>query len=71
MDEILEVVELFADVGELAGLLFRALGVIAILAGIGIWVFTDITILVPALLVVVGLALIIIPELLLSVFELF
>jgi hypothetical protein len=70
MDEILDVVELVADVGELAGWLFRVLGIVAILAGVGVWLFTDITVLVPAVLILVGLGLLIIPEILLSFVEL-
>jgi hypothetical protein len=70
MDELLDVVELVADVGEWAGLLFRVLAVVAILAGVGIWLFVDVTVLVPAVLILVGVGLLVIPELLLSVIEL-
>ena len=70
MDELLDVIDLVADVGELAGWLFRLLGVVAILAGVGLWLFTDVTLLVPAVLVVLGLALLVVPEILLAFVEL-
>ena len=70
MDELLDVIDLVADVGELAGWLFRLLGVVAILAGVGLWLFTDVILLVPAVLVVLGLALLVVPEILLAFVEL-
>jgi len=70
MDEVLDVLDLVADLGGLATWLSRFLGIVAILAGIAVWLFTDITLLVPAVLVAVGLALIVVPELLLAVAEL-
>ncbi|SFS96929.1 hypothetical protein [Halostagnicola kamekurae] len=72
MDELLDVLDLVAD-SELEGIvtwLFRLLGVLAVLAGIGVLLFTDITLLVPAVLIVVGLVLIAIPSLLLELAEL-
>ncbi|WP_336326774.1 hypothetical protein [Halovenus sp. HT40] len=70
MDELFDVLDLVVDVGELAGWLFRILGVVAILAGIGLWLFTDVTLLVPAVLVVLGLVLLVVPEILLAFAEL-
>jgi magnesium-transporting ATPase (P-type) len=70
MDEVLDVLDLVADLGGLATWLSRLLGIVAVLAGVAIWLFTDITLLVPAVLVAVGLALIVVPELLLAVAEL-
>ncbi|MFC4248159.1 hypothetical protein ACFOZ7_14660 [Natribaculum luteum] len=72
MDELLDVLDLLAD-SELEGLVtwvFRVLGVLAILAGIGIWLFTEIALLVPLFLVAVGFLLIAVPGLLLEVAEL-
>lgn len=70
MDEVLDVLDLVADLGGLATWLSRLLGIVAVLAGVAIWLFTDITLLVPAVLVAVGLALLVVPELLLAVAEL-
>ena len=71
MDELLEVVELFGDFGLDGAIawLFRLLGVLAILGGLGLWLLTDITIVIPVVLVVAGFVLLIIPELLLGVVE--
>lgn len=72
MDELLDVLDLVAD-SELEGIvtwLFRLLGVLAVLVGIGVLLFTDITLLVPAALILVGLVLIAIPSLLLELAEL-
>jgi hypothetical protein len=70
MDEVLDVLGLVADLGGLATWLSRLLGIVAVLAGVAIWLFTDIALLVPAVLVAVGLALLVVPELLLAVAEL-
>jgi hypothetical protein len=70
MDEVLDVLDLVADLGGLATWLSRLLGIVAVLAGVAIWLFTDIALLVPAVLVAVGLALLVVPELLLAVAEL-
>jgi hypothetical protein len=70
MDEVLEVLGLVADLGGLPTWLSRLLGIVAVLAGVAIWLFTDIALLVPAVLVAVGLALLVVPEPLLAVAEL-
>lgn len=71
MDEILEVAELAADSGleEAFAWLFRIAGFLCILAGIGVWLFVDVTILVPIGLVVLGVVLLLIPELLLLLLD--
>ena len=67
MDEALEAAEVVADSG-LEGVvvwLLRLLGVVAVLAGLGLWLLTDAGLLVlPALLIVVGIVLIAVPSLL-------
>lgn len=73
MDEALEVVEVVAD-SELEGAfvwLLRILGVLAVLAGLGLWLLTDMGLLVlPALLIVVGVVLLVAPQILLFLAEL-
>lgn len=73
MDEALEVVEVVAD-SELEGAfvwLLRILGVVAVLAGLGLWLLTDMGLLVlPALLIVVGVVLLVAPQILLFLAEL-
>lgn len=73
MDEVLEVVDVVAD-SELEGALtwlLRLLGVVAVLAGLGLWVLTDAGLLVlPALLIVVGAVLLVAPSVLLFLAEL-
>ena len=71
MDELLDVMDVAADAGLEGALtwLFRLVGLLAILAGIALFVFTDVTVLVPAALVVVGLLLLIIPGILVQVAE--
>jgi hypothetical protein len=73
MDEVLEAVEVVAD-SELEGAfvwLLRLLGLLAVLAGLGLWLFTEAGLLVlPGLLVVVGLVLLVAPNLLLTLAEL-
>lgn len=71
MDEILDVADVVAD-SELEGAftwLLRVLGIIAILAGIGVWLLTDVTLLVPVALILVGIVLIAIPSILLELAE--
>jgi len=72
MDEILDVAELVVDSGfeEAIAWLFRIVGILCILAGIGIWLFVDVTILVPIGLIVLGLLLVAIPQVLLLLLEL-
>lgn len=73
MDEALEVVEVVAD-SELEGAfvwLLRILGILAVLAGLGLWLLTDMGLLVlPALLIVVGVVLLVAPQILLFLAEL-
>jgi hypothetical protein len=73
MDEVLEAVEVVAD-SELEGAfvwLLRLLGLLAVLAGLGLWLFTEAGLFVlPALLVVVGLVLLVAPNVLLTLAEL-
>lgn len=71
MDEILDVADVVAD-SELEGAftwLLRVLGVLAILAGIAVWLLTDLSLLVPVALVVLGIVLVAIPSILLEVAE--
>jgi len=72
MDELLEVVDVLADSGleEAFAWLLRIIGIVCILAGIGVWLFVDVTILIPIGLVVVGIALLVVPEILLGLLEL-
>ena len=72
MDEVLEVVDVLADSGfeGIVTWLLRLVGLVAILAGLGLWLFTEMGLLViPALLVVVGLVLVVAPSVLLLVAE--
>ena len=74
MDDVLEVVDLVAD-SELEGVfvwLLRLVGVVAVVAGLGLWLLTDMGILVlPLVLIVGGVALLVVPSVLLSIAELF
>ncbi|CQH58131.1 uncharacterized protein HHUB_2680 [Halobacterium hubeiense] len=73
MDEALEVVELAADAGFEGALVwvFRLLGLVVALAGLGLWLLADFSLLwLPAALLVVGLLLAVVPDLLLSLVEL-
>ncbi|MBX0321961.1 hypothetical protein EGH21_02830 [Halomicroarcula sp. F13] len=73
MDEALEVVEVVAD-SELEGVvtwLLRLVGLVALLAGLGLWLFTEMGLLVlPALLMFVGVVLLVAPSVLLLAAEL-
>lgn len=73
MDDLLEVAEVVAD-SELEGAvvwLLRIVGLLVVLTGFGLWLFTDMGLLViPALLIVVGVVLLVIPNLLLAFAEL-
>jgi hypothetical protein len=73
MDEALEVAEVVAD-SELEGAvvwLLRLLGIVAILAGLGLWLLTEAGLLwLPAILVAVGLVLVVAPSVLLLLAEL-
>jgi hypothetical protein len=73
MDEVLEVADIAADAGfeELFAWLFRLVGVLLALAGLGLWLFTDLGLLwLPAVLLVAGLILLLVPHVLLAVLEL-
>ncbi|MFB6270383.1 MAG: hypothetical protein ABEH83_10590 [Halobacterium sp.] len=73
MDEVLEVAELAADAGfeEAFAWLFRLVGVPLVLAGLGLWLLTDVGLLwLPAVLVVAGVVLAAVPEIPLAVLEL-
>ena len=73
MDEVLEVVDLVADSG-LEGIvtwLLRLVGLVAIAAGLGLWLLTETGLLwLPAILLVVGLVLVAAPSVLLALAEL-
>ena len=73
MDEALEVVEVVAD-SELEGAfvwLLRVLGLLAVLAGLGLWLFTEAGLLVlPAALIALGVVLLVAPNVLLFLAEL-
>lgn len=73
MDEVLEAAEVVAD-SELEGAvvwLFRVVGLLCLLAGLGLWLLTDAGLLVlPALLLVTGFALLVTPSVLLALVEL-
>jgi hypothetical protein len=73
MDEALEVVDLLADFG-LEGVvtwLVRLIGLLAVLAGAGLWQFTEMGLLVlPAVLMVGGVVLLLAPSVLLALAEL-
>jgi hypothetical protein len=73
MDEALEAVELLADFGLEGAVawLLRVVGLVALLAGLGLWLLTDMGLLVlPAALLVVGLVLLVAPSILLALVEL-
>jgi hypothetical protein len=73
MDEALEVVDVAADLGLEGAFtwLLRVLGLLCVLAGLGLWLFTEMGLLfVPAVLVVAGLVLLAAPSVLLALAEL-
>jgi hypothetical protein len=73
MDEALEVVDLVADSGfeGVLSWLLRLLGLLAVLVGVGLWLFTDMGLLVvPALLMLLGVVLLVAPSILLLLAEL-
>jgi hypothetical protein len=71
MDEVLEVVDVAADLGleNAIAWLLRIVGILLILAGIGVVLFTDITVIVAVALAAVGLVLLVAPSILLLVAE--
>ncbi|WP_049936348.1 hypothetical protein [Haloplanus natans] len=73
MDDALEVVDVLADSGFEGAItwLLRLVGLVAVLAGLGLWSLTDMGLLVvPAALIVLGLVLLVVPSLLLALAEL-
>ncbi|WP_226012795.1 hypothetical protein [Halomicrobium salinisoli] len=73
MDEALEVVDVVADAGLEGAVvwLFRLLGLLLVVAGLGVWLLTESgVLLLPALLVAVGVVLLVVPQVLLAVAEL-
>jgi hypothetical protein len=73
MDEVLDVVDLVADSGLEGALtwLHRLVGVVLVLAGLGLWLFTESgLLLVPALLIATGVVLVVVPGFLLAFAEL-
>ena len=73
MDEILDVVDLVADSGfeGIVTWLVRLVGLVALLGGLGLWLFTEMGLLVvPAVLILVGLVLLVAPSVLLLAAEL-
>lgn len=72
MDEVLEVVDVVADSGfeGIVIWILRLVGLVAVLAGLGLWLLTDMGLLVvPALLIVAGLVLLVAPSVLLLAAE--
>lgn len=73
MDDALEVVDVLADSGLEGAItwLFRLVGLVAVLAGLGLWLLTDMGLLfVPAVLIAIGLVLLVAPSALLVLAEL-
>lgn len=73
MDEVLDVAELVVDAGLEGAIawILRIVGALLLAVGLGLWLLTDMGLLiVPAILIVLGLVLLVIPSLLLGVFEL-
>jgi hypothetical protein len=70
MDEVLEVVDVVADSGfeGIVTWVLRLVGLVAVLAGLALWLFTELLVL-PALLIVAGLVLLVAPSVLLLVAE--
>jgi len=73
MDEALEVLDVVADAGLEGAVvwLFRLLGLVLVVAGLGVWLLTESgLLLLPALLIVAGVVLLVVPQLLLVLAEL-
>ena len=73
MDEALDAVELLAEFGleGVVAWLLRLVGLVALLAGMGLWLVADMSLLfVPAALMLVGLVLLVAPSVLLFLTEL-
>lgn len=74
MDEALEAAEVAADAGleGVVSWLFRLVGVLCVLAGLGLWLLGDASFLwLPAVLVVAGVVLAAVPSILFAALELF
>jgi hypothetical protein len=72
MDEALEVVDIVADSGfeGIVTWVLRLVGLVVLIAGLGMWLFTDAGLLVvPALLILGGLVLLAAPSVLLLIAE--
>jgi hypothetical protein len=72
MDEILDVAEVAADAGfeGVLAWIVRIVGLLALLAGAGMWLVADMSLLVlPAALMVVGLVLLVAPSIFLLFLE--
>ena len=71
MDEALEVVDLAADLGleGVVSWLLRVVGLLLVLGGVGVFLLTEITWLVPVAMLVVGLVLVAAPSILLFLAE--
>ncbi|MFC7075752.1 hypothetical protein [Haloarcula halophila] len=72
MDEALEVVDIVADSGfeGIVTWVLRLVGLVVLIAGLGMWLFTDAGLLVvPALLILGGLVLLAAPSVLLLLAE--
>ena len=72
MDELLDILDLFVDLGldSVVVWLLRLLGFVTLIAGVALWLFADIGLVVPAVLVVLGIVLLTVPGLLFEVLEL-
>ncbi|MFC6862361.1 hypothetical protein ACFQGE_02660 [Halomicroarcula sp. GCM10025817] len=73
MDEVLDVVDVVADSGfeGIVTWLLRLVGLVAVLAGLGLWLFTEMGLLIlPAVLILLGLVLLVAPSVLLLAAEL-
>lgn len=72
MDELLDVVDAVADSGleDAIAWLLRLVGLVALLAGLGLWLLTEAGLLwLPAVLVFVGVVLLVAPSVLLFLAE--
>lgn len=72
MEEVLEVVDLVADSGfeGIVTWILRLVGLVATLAGLGLWLLTEMGLLfLPALLIAGGLVLVVVPSVLLLAAE--
>jgi len=72
MDEVLEVVDVVADSGfeGIVSWLLRLVGLVLLLAGLGMWLVTEMGLLVlPALCILAGLVLLVAPSVLLLAAE--